>query len=198
MKRIKIGIAVLLGTLAARIERLTRPRGSVALANALGLFGMKAETLYLDPNSSYGAGAWPLTNSERSAFLVQRGASGYQYGDLSGGVNRPLGVTFDAPYNTGDAFEVHILGAHPGLFMGVGVAGKTITTDNLVVAAAGGKIQDITTITANGAYWVVGKAAMTIPATGTTMECSFVPCLPYQVTVSNNGGTYAYTAPTGS
>jgi hypothetical protein len=194
MKTLKLWIAVLLGTLAAWFDRLTAPRGSVALPNALGLFGLKAETLYLDPASSYNSGnPWPGRN-----LLVQRGASGYQYGDLSAGVNRPLGVTLDAPYNASDPFEVQILGAYPGLFIGVGVAAKSVTIDNLVVAAALGRIQDITTITANGAYWVVGKAAATIAANADLGEVPYVPCLPYQVTVSNNGGTYAVTAPTGS
>jgi len=163
----------------------------IALANALGLWGAKAETLLLDPNSTYNSGnPWPGRN-----LLVQRGATGYQYGDLSAGVNRPLGVTLDAPYNAGDPFEVIILGGHPGLFLGI--ATGAVTIDHLLVAAAGGKVTDITTL-GNGTYWVVGKAAATITATNSTMEISYVPTLPYQITVSGGGGTYALTAPTGS
>ena len=82
---------------------------------------------------------------------MQRGASGYQYGDLSAGVNRPLGFTLDAPYNSSDPFQVWILGAHAGLALGVGVAAAAITIDHLVVSAAGGRIQDITTL-GNGTY----------------------------------------------
>jgi len=194
MKKLKVMCAILLGTLFAAIERLTTPRRSVALGNALGLFGSQSETLLLDPASTYNSGnPWPGRN-----LLVQRGATGALYGDLAAGVNRPLGFTLDAPYNANDPFAVWILGAHHGLALGVGVAAKAITTDNLVVAAAGGKIQDITTITVNGAYWVVGKAAATIAANADLGEVPYVPELPYQVTVSNNGGTYAYTAPTGS
>ncbi|MGA3268869.1 MAG: hypothetical protein ABSE16_18870 [Verrucomicrobiota bacterium] len=193
MKKMKLTVALMLGTLFAFWDRLTAPRGSVALANALGLFGAKAETLYLDPNSTYNSGnPWPGRN-----LLVQRGASGYQYGDLSAGTNRPLGMTLDAPFNSSDPFEVQILGAHPGLFLGVGVAAQAVTIDHLVVAAAGGRIQDITTL-GNGTYWVVGKATATIAANADLGEVPYVPCLPYQVTVSNGGGTYAYTAPTGS
>lgn len=165
--------------------------GQMALANALSLWGAKSETLLLDPASSYNSGnPWPGRN-----LLVQRGASGYQYGDLGTAANRPLGVTLDSPYNSGDPFMVLILGAHTGLF--VGVATGAVTIDHLLVAAAGGKVTDITTL-GNGTYWVVGKAAATITATNSTMEISYVPCLPYQVTVSGGGGTYAYTAPTGS
>ena len=187
-------MALMLGTLLAFFERLFAPRKSVALPNALGLFGQTTETLLLDPASTYNSGTlWPGRN-----LLVQRGATGYQYGDLSAGVNRPLGMALDAPYAASDPFEVRILGACPGLFLGVGVAAKAVTTDSLVVAAALGRIQDITTVTVNGAYWVVGKAAATIAANADLGEVPYVPCLPYQVTVSNNGGTYAVTAPTGS
>ena len=194
MKKMKLVFALMLGTLFAGFERLTAPRGSVVLANALGLFGMKSETLLLDPASTYNSATpWPGRN-----LLVKRGATGALYGDLADGTARPLGFTLDAPYNASDPFAVWILGAHPGLALGVGVAAKAITIDNLVVSAALGKIQDITTITANAAYWVVGKAAATIAANADLGEVPYVPCLPYQVTVSNNGGTYAYTAPTGS
>jgi len=182
---------MLLGTLFATIDRLFRPASAVPLANALGLWGAKAETLLLDPASAYNSGnVWPGRN-----LLVQRGATGYQYGDLSGGVNRPLGVTLDAPYSASDPFEIHILGAHPGLF--IGIATGAVTIDHLLVSAAAGKVADITTL-GNGTYWVVGKAQATIAANNSTMEISYTPCLPYQITVSNGGGTYALTAPTGS
>ena len=200
MKNKKSPFLTLLGTLVGiltapvllfRAFRARQQPPLVALANSLGLWGAKAETLLLDPASTYNSGnVWPGRN-----LLVQRGASGYQYGDLSGGANRPLGMTLDAPYNSGDPFEVQILGAHPGLFLGI--ATGAVTIDHLLVAAAAGKVTDITTL-GNGTYWVVGKAAATITATNSTMEISYVPCLPYQITVSGGGGTYALTAPTGS
>lgn len=199
MKKLKIQMALLLGTLCAFFDRqykqlrgTSRPR-PVALANAMGLFHAQTETLLLDPASSYNSGnVWPGRN-----LLVQRGATGYQYGDLSAGVNRPLGMTLDAPYAASDPFSVLILGAHAGLFLGVGVSTQAVTIDHLVVAAAAGKIQDITTL-GNGTYWVVGKAAATIAVGADLGEVPYVPCLPYQITVSGGGGTYALTAPTGS
>ena len=189
--KLKIWTAVVLGTLIAKYDRLTKKSERVALANALGLFGMKTETLLLDPASTYNSGnPWPGRN-----LLVQRGASGYQYGDLSAGVNRPLGVTLDAPYSASEPFPVRILGGKEGLF--IGVATGAVTIDHLVVAGAAGKITDITTL-GNGTYWVVGKAAATVAANADLGEVPYVPVLPYQVTVSGGGGTYAYTAPTGS
>lgn len=181
--------------LAQARKRLFRGETTV-LANALGLFGMKTETLLLDPASSYNSGnPWPGRN-----LLVQRGATGFAYGDLAAGTNRPLGMTLDSPYNAADPFEVQILGAHPGLFLGVGQATTAVTIDNLLVASklTPGRVQDISTVTANGNYWVIGKAAATIAANADLGEVPYVPCLPYLLTVSNNGGTYAYTAPTGS
>jgi len=64
-----------------------RPR-PVALANALGLFNEGGvETLLLDPASVYNvANPWP-----NRYLLVQRGASGYQYGDIAQGTLIPLG-----------------------------------------------------------------------------------------------------------
>ena len=189
-------LAVVVALFAWAISKFKNARNfgrckAIALANALGLFGAKAETLLLDPASSYNSGnPWPGRN-----LLVQRGATGSQYGDLSAGTNRPLGVTLDAPFNASDPFEVEILGAQKGLFIGIGTG--AITIDHLLVSAAAGKVTDITTL-GNGTYWVVGKAAATITATNSTMEISYVPCLPYQLTVSGGGGTYAYTAPTGS
>ena len=53
MKKLKIGIAVLLGTLTARIESLFQPRHAVALANSVGLFNENGiESLIVDPASS--------------------------------------------------------------------------------------------------------------------------------------------------
>ena len=188
MKKLKLGIAVLLGTLAARMERLCQPRESVALANALGLFNENGiESLLVDPASSN----LPFGNRY---LLIQRGATGYQYGDVcAGGAGGayPLGISSDSPYAVGDILNVRRLHSRPGIEMGIAVAGKTVTIDKLLVSAAAGTVQDLTTVTVNGTYWVVGRAAASLTTTGSLQEVPFIPITPYQITVSNGGGTYA-------
>lgn len=181
MKKLKIPCAILLGTLFASIDRLFRPAGAVALPNALGLINENGiESLLLDPASSYGTGNWP-----GRFYLVQRGATGYQYADLAtGGSNlaaMPVGVTPDAPYATGDVLAVRRLGARPGYE--IGIAAGAVTIDHLLVSTAGGKVTDVATV-ANGTYWVVGRAAATITATNSTMEVPYVPDVPYLITVT--------------
>ena len=161
----------------------------IALANALGLFGEKAETLYLDPTSTYNAtNPWPGVSSQAGRFLlVQRGASGYQYGNLANGTNLPLGVTPDAPYASSNPFAVIRLGAHPGLFLGV--TATAVTIDHLVYSAPKGQVADLLTA-ANGTYWVVGRAAATVAAGTDLGEIPYVPCTPYQLVVTNGSITY--------
>ena len=148
----------------------------VALTNALGLINEHGiETLLLDPASSYNSGnPWP-----NRFLLVQRGASGYQYGDLAGGGSNlaalPLGPSPDAPYNSSDPFAVRRLGAHPGLELGI--ASGAITIDHLVVSTAAGKIADANTIAA-GTYWVVGRAAGTVGPTAARISCRIFPWTP--------------------
>ena len=171
-----------------RVEHGTPP--PIALANALGLINEHGiESLLIDPASAN----LPFTGR---FLLIQRGASGYQYGDLcagGAGGSLPLGISSDSPYAVGDVLNVRRLGARPGLE--IGIASGAITIDHLVYSAASGKIADLT-LAGNGTYWVVGRAAGTVAANNSTMECPFVPDLPYQVTVSNGGGTYAFVAGT--
>jgi hypothetical protein len=164
-------------------------RRPLALANALGLFGEKTETLFLDPASTCNAtNPWPGVTSQSARFLlVQRGATGYQYGDLANGTAMPLGATPDAPYNSGDPFAVIRLGAHPGLFLGV--TATAVTIDHLVYAAPKGLVADLLTA-ANGTYWVVGRAAATVAAGTDLGEIPYVPCTPYQLVVTSGAITY--------
>ena len=189
MKKVKIQFAILLGTLLALFDRLTKPAGSVALANNLALINDNGiESLIVDPATSN------LPFSGRY-LLIQRGASGYQYGDVcAGGAGGalPLGVSSDSPYAVGDVLNVRRLGNRKGLEIGIGVAGKTVTIDKLLVSAAGGAVQDVSTLTVNGTYWVVGRAAATIAAAGSTMEVQYVPCVPWQII--NTGGTLTIPA----
>ena len=186
MKQFRIQFALLLGTLCAFIDRLFHPE-AVALSNALGLINEAGiESLLVDPNST------SLPFSSRF-LLIQRGASGAQYGDVCAGGpggNLPLGITSDAAYAAGDVLNVRRIGVRPGLELAI--ATGAVTIDHLLVSAAGGKVQDITTVTVNGTYWVVGRAAATVAANSSTGEVPFSPDTPYQITVSNGGGTYVF------
>jgi hypothetical protein len=175
--------------LVAALRRFPRPRRPLALANALGLFGEKTETLLLDPASLYNAvNPWPGVTSQATRFLlVQRGASGYQYGDLATGTALPLGVTPDAPLNASDPFAIIRFGAHPGLFLGV--AATAVTIDHLVYATAKGQVADLS-LAANGTYWVVGRAAASLVASADLGEIAYVPCTPYQLAVTTGVFTY--------
>jgi len=189
MKKLRIHIALLLSTLLAFFDRLFQPSSAVPLPNSLGLINDNGiESLLVDPASVN------LPFAGRY-LLIMRGASGYQYGDLcSGGAGGPLplGPSSDSPYAVGDVLNVRRLGNRRGLEIGVGVAGKTVTIDKLLVAAAGGTVQDVTTLTVNGTYWVVGRAAATISATGSLMEVPYVPCVPWQII--NTAGTLTVPA----
>ena len=191
MKKLKLQIAILLGTLVAWTDRLFAPRNSVALANNLALDNEHGiESLFIDPASVN----LPFANRY---LIIQRGASGYQYGDLcAGGAGGayPLGVSSDSPYAIGDVLNVRRFSARPGLEIGIGLAGKTVTIDKLLVSAAGGTVQDITTVGAAGTYWVVGRSAASLTTTGSTQEVQFVPCEPYQIVYSGAAWTFP-TAP---
>jgi hypothetical protein len=157
----------------------------VALPNALGLINEHGiETLLLDPLSVYN-----VANPVPTRFLIyQRGASGYQYGDVcTGGPGGPLplGVSADAPYAANDPFNVRRLGARPGLELGVAAANTTVTIDKLLVAAAGGRVQDVTTLTVNGTYWVVGRAAASVAVSSSTGELPYVPFDPFEAIYTN-------------
>lgn len=191
MKNIPIPIAPWLARLAklgARLARLRAPRSAaqapVPLANALGLMNDHGlESLLVDPAST----SLPFPNRY---LLIKRGPSGYQYGDIcNGGPGGPLplGPSSDSPYQANDLLNVRRLGARPGLEMGIGVAATAVTIDRLLVAAAAGCVQDVSTLGANnGTYWVVGRAAASLTPTGSLMEVPYVPCEPWQII--NTGG----------
>lgn len=157
-----------------------RPRGSIALANELGgLFDHARETLQIDPTATI-----PVTGK----YLVyERGSSQY-YAKPTGGVNMPLGISPDAPYQIGDFLDVERFGASEGTQLGYSAG--AITIDHLVGSAASGLVQDVTSA-GNGTYWVIGRATKTAPAAN--QEISFLTCPPYQVTVT--GGVLSYAAP---
>ena len=191
MKHLKSPFLFLLGALVRWTNRFGnysfRHTNTVALGNSLGLLNeCGVESLFVDPASTN----LPFANRY---LIIQRGASGYQYGDVcAGGPGGayPLGVSSDSPYAVGDILNVRRFSARPGLEIGLGVASKTVTIDKLLVSAAGGCVQDVTTLTANGTYWVVGRAAASLTTTGSTQEVTFVPCEPYQII--NTSGTLTF------
>lgn len=181
MKKTKHIIAVLLGTLAASVERLRTGKMPVPLANELGLMNQDGiETLQIDPAATLPIGSRHL--------VYERGAA-YNYGRLAGGVNLPLGISSDSPYAIGDLFDVRRFGAKKGLE--IGIPGGAIAQDHLIVVATDGSghVLDLTA-QGNGTYWVIGRCVKACQATD--IEVGFVPCTPYEITVSNGGGTYAF------
>lgn len=183
MKKLKILFLTLLGALVNSVESLTAPRGSVALANSLGQFNEHGvETLQVDPASAN----IPVG---LKYLIYKRGATGALYADVGDAASYPLGISSDAPYAIGDQINIRRFGARKGIELGI--ASAAITIDHLLYVVAGGKLADLTAA-GNGTYWVVGRATQSVAANNSTMECSFVPCVPYQITVSNGGGTYAF------
>jgi hypothetical protein len=152
----------------------------LALANELGgLFDDGRETLQIDPSATL-----PVSGK----YLVyERGSSQY-YAKPTAGVNLPLGISPDAPYQLGDFLNVERFGATKGTQLGFSAG--AITIDHLVGSAAAGLIQDVTSA-ANGSYWVIGRATKTV--SGANQEISFLPGAPYQVTLT--GGVMAYAVP---
>jgi len=97
------------------------------------------------------------------------------------------------PFPNRYLLNVRRLGARPGLEMGIGVPATAITIDKLLVSAAAGCVQDVSTLGANnGTYWVVGRAAASLAPTGSLMEVPYVPCEPWQII--NTGGTLTLPA----
>jgi hypothetical protein len=157
-----------------------RPKGAVALANELGgMFAHGRETLQIDPSVTF-----PVS----SKYLVYERGSSLYYAKPSAGVNLPLGISPDAPYQIGDFLDVERFGASEGTQLGYSAG--AITIDHLVGSAAGGLVQDVTAA-ANGTYWVIGRALKTVSAAN--QEISFLSCPPYPVTVT--GGVLAYAVP---
>ncbi len=173
----------LLQPLASLLNTLSRPRGGTALANILAAtFENGRETLQVDPSVTLPvASKW---------LLYERGSSIY-YAKLAdggaGAASMPLGPSPDSPYQLGDLLTVDRLGANVGTLFGWSAA--AITVDHLVVSSGNGLISDATTV-ANGTYWVVGRATATVAAAN--MQISYVPCLPYLLTVT--GGMFTLPA----
>lgn len=147
-----------------------RPRrnGDVALANELGGgFAHGRETLQIDPGTTL-----PVS----SKYLVYQRGSGQYYAAIAQGVNVPLGISEDAPYQLNDFLDVMRFGGTPGTMMGYSAG--AITIDNLVCSAANGLVADVTT-SGHGTFWVIGRATKTVAQAN--LEIGFVPCFPYQV-----------------
>jgi len=164
-----------------RLALYMRPRGAVALENAVTvMFEHGRETLQVDPNNTL-----PAT----SKYLgYMRGSTQYYAKTWDGGATAasfPLGISPDAPYQTGDFLTVERLGATEGAKQGMSLG--AITIDHLVYAAAGGLVGDLQGATTGGGggttYWVIGRATATV--TAASQEISFIPCAPYLLTATN-------------
>jgi|SRR3984957_18796463 hypothetical protein len=150
-------------------DSCTAPHGAVALPNQLGgLFEHGRETLQIDPSTTF-----PVA----SKYLLYKRGSTLYYAALADGVNLPLGVSPDAPYQAGDFLDVERFGATVGTQLGVSAA--PVTIDDLVFSAANGLVGDLITA-GHGTFWVIGRATNTVSAA--SQEIAYIPCFPYQVT----------------
>jgi hypothetical protein len=141
----------------------------VVLANQLGgIFERGDETLQIDPASTL-----PVS----SKYLIYKRGSSQYYAIPADGVNLPLGVSPDAPYQVGDFLSVERLGATVGTLLGFSAGAVTI--DDLVYSAANGLVGDLT-IAGHGTFWVIGRATNTVGAAN--QEVTYIPCFPYQAT----------------
>jgi len=148
---------------------LGRKGRPVALANQLGgLFEHGCESLQIDPASTF-----PVA----SKYLIYKRGSSQYYAILADGVNLPLGVSPDAPYQAGDFLDIERFGATVG--MQLGFSAGAVTFDDLVYSAASGLVGDLTTA-GHGTFWVIGRAVNTVGAA--SQEITYIPCSPYQVT----------------
>jgi hypothetical protein len=170
----------LLNSIRLGLRLSLRPKGAVALANELGgMFAHGRQTLQIDPS---------ITLPVSSKYLVYERGSTLYYAKPTAGVNMPLGISPDAPYQIGDFLDIERFGASEGTQ--IGYSAGAITIDHFVGSAASGFVQDVTSA-ANGTYWVIGRAIKTV--TVANQEIGFLTCAPYQVTVT--GGVLSYAAP---
>jgi hypothetical protein len=148
---------------------LGRKEKPIALANELGgLFEHARETLEIDPSTTF-----PVA----SKYLIYKRGSSQYYAAIADGVSLPLGASQDAPYQAGDFLDVERLGGTVGTQLGFSLGAATI--DDLVYSAAGGLVGDLTTA-GHGTFWVIGRATKTVSAA--SLEITYIPCFPYQVT----------------
>jgi hypothetical protein len=186
VKKMKWFFLTALALLLDAWNRLTRPTGSIALANELGIIDKHGnESLLVDPASTFPVAGGGVSGK----YLAYERGAVYTEGRLAAGVNLPLGISPDAPYQIGDWFDVARFGAVAGTMLGQ--SGGAITIDHLlgVSLLTPGVLVDLTTA-ANGTYWCVGRATKTVPAAN--VDISFEPRAPYQVTVT--GGALAAVA----
>src|SRR5580658_649942 len=110
-----------------------RPNRPVALANELGAaFEHGVQTLQIDPSTTL-----PVASQH---LIYKRGSTQY-YAAIADGVNMPLGISPDAPYQLSDFLAVSRFGAVPGILQGFSVGAVTI--DHLVYSAANGLVGDL-------------------------------------------------------
>ena len=186
MNKTKRLLSTVLAAVLGRFEP-RHPRGSVALANAVALmFEHGRETLQIDPTNTL-----PATNKYLG---YMRGSTQYYAKTWDGGSGKtsfPLGISPDAPYQTGDFLTVGRFGATEGAQQGLSLG--AITVDDWVYAAAGGLVGSCAQGNP-GTVWVIGKATATV--TAASQEISFIPISPVLWTVTQAAtNTYAVATP---
>jgi len=180
--KMKVWFAALLGTLAAFCDRLFAPPDCVALPNELGLMNPEGkETFTIDAAQSL---ATPLSRY----LLYKRGTAGTIYAEVCDASSVPLGISPDAPYQAGDLISVYRLGAVKGIL--IGLSAGAIALDAMIVAAASGKLQTLTSI-ADGTYYIVGKCAKAV--TAANQEVPFIPQPVVKVVVASSGTSFTYS-----
>jgi hypothetical protein len=174
MKKFFNSLLVLVAAASRRCFPWQRPDASapfqpIALANQLGgVFEHGRETLQIDPSTTL-----PVS----SKYLIYKRGSSQYYAAIADGVNLPLGISPDAPYQLNDFLAVDRFGVIVGTQLGYSAGAVTI--DDLVYSAANGLVGDLTTA-GHGTFWVIGRATNTVGAA--SQETTFIPCFPYQVT----------------
>jgi hypothetical protein len=198
MKKLKLTLRLLLAAMLARMDRLSRPRGSVALANELaGRDPTGVTTGQISANATV-----PVTNTYIRAgkslvYMIGTDSTATlrTFIQCSGAATKaafPIGISDDAPYQAGDWMDVRQFGAEVGTE--VGISAGSITDLDWVYAAANGLVGSCATATGSPTVWVIGKANKTV--TGIGQEISFVPSVPFLLAITTAApNTYAVANP---
>ncbi|HEY0966938.1 MAG TPA: capsid cement protein [Opitutaceae bacterium] len=111
-------------------------------------------------------------------YLLVKPGSDSSHVALCGTGDIPLGIATDEPSAAEEGVSVNLLGVQSECQ--IGVASAEILAGALIVSAASGKLRTLPT--ANGTYYIIGRALKTAAGDGDLVE--FVPCFPTQRVVA--------------